>query len=204
MAKRTSSPTPLELAEIRRRTGEYGSADVDQKLRREVEEYEILLGEIERSRLDDGGAPPEKLLQWARAWVRMNSGAAPTFASRILNILARQNLPQPALRSVGGMAEAILYGDDDYHLDLRVEEVKAGWRLRGQVVSLHPNQDEERWKIRLLSPNEAPRKVSCDEFGEFVIDAVPPSRRLSLVAECDSCRLCLPKIEGPVEQKDPT
>jgi len=155
---------------------------------------DVILEAFEASRRD--GAPPESLLHWARSWARTVSRSAPTFSSRILGLLSHQSFAAPALRSAAPASEARLYGDDEYQLDLRVEEKNNGmWRLRGQVVSLVSS--EENWKVLLCCADADIREEKCNEFGEFVFDETPPGPWMSVIAESASVRLHLPRIKGP-------
>lgn len=194
MVKRATPDQALELAEDRRKAGRAQLLESNPELRREVEEYELLFDAIEASRSE--GAPPEHLLHWARSWARTVSKPAPALPTRILSLLSRRRLSVPAVRSAYSATEAGLYGDDQFQLDLRVEESRDGsWRLRGQLVSLQSEQ--ENWTIRILGPGAGARIARCDEYGEFSLGNLPRDSSLSLVAESGSCRLYLPRVGGP-------
>jgi len=201
MVKRKRRDVALEIAEKSGSPDRKTMSPADEELLQEVEEFQIILSELE----DVGryGSPPEHLLSWARAWAGQEMPEEKGIASRVLGILSRQSMPAHALRSGVTEPAAVLYGDEDYQLDLRVEEIETeSWRIRGQVVSLKAVDDHGCWKLRLLDPSGKWTEQSSDEFGEFTFAPVAAGSGLSLSAQRGKDRLHVARIEGPGTGKD--
>lgn len=168
-------------------------AAVDSALAARVEEYRRLLGALEHSRQ---AVPPlpDHLARWARAWLDTSLPEGRSVISRILDVLAT-NAPAPAVRNGHAGGSAVLYGDEAFHLDLRVEPSDGGrHRLRGQLIRL----DEPvcgSWTVTVVSGDGAVRTTTTNACGEFAFDDLCVTAGTGLVATGDSHRLVVPRLE---------
>ncbi len=183
-------------------SGEDRRAEPSGNNSREQEEFSPVVEELEKIRA--AGPLPEKLRHWALCWADRERPPQPSLTTKILGVLSRQNLPAHALRSGLSQPAAVLYGNEDVHLDLRIEETPNGtWRVRGQVVSLDEKDDGGPWTLSLLQNNGLWESQESDEFGEFLFEDVGAGENLSLVAEKGTLRLHIARIRGPEPEPDP-
>ncbi|MEN8163482.1 MAG: hypothetical protein ABFS37_05090 [Acidobacteriota bacterium] len=191
----------LAIAEGRATPEESAQAECDPKLGALVTGFRKLLGALDDARTT-ADVPPA-LMHWARAWAHEATERPQTFVSRILGILA---YGAPQLAAVRGMTlggSAVLYGDDDHQLDIRLEPQHDGTcRVRGQVVPTANTGDSDSgpWTVRLVGFDGAVMGTRSDEIGDFRFDALPDVKSLSLIAERGSKRLIVPRLVTPMDE----
>ncbi len=194
----------LTIAEGRATPEESAQAECDPKLAALVTGFRELLGAMDEARIT-ADVPPA-LMHWARVWAHEAVPRPQTFVSRILGILAYGAPQLSAVRGTSMGGPAVLYGDDDYQLDIRLKPQHDGtWRVRGQVVPTANTSisDSGPWAIRLLRSDGTVIRTHSDEFGDFRFNALPDFKGLSLVAERGSKRLIIPRLVTPLDEIEP-
>ena len=194
----------LAIAEGRATPKEFAQAASDPKLCAMVTEFRELLGALNEAQAT--ADVPDALMHWARVWVREAAPHPQTVVSRILDVLAF-GAPQLAEVRGGRMGgPAVLYGDNNHQLDVRLEPQHDGTcRIRGQVVPTAHTDDFESgpWAIRLVRSDGAVIRAHSDSIGDFRFDALPNVTGLSLVAERGSMRLIIPRLVAPFDEVEP-
>ncbi len=138
--------------------------------------------------------PPLGLQRWARAYARVATATRPRL--RVLGFLAGGANPLAAVRGSLEHSQAILYGDERTHIDLRVEAgVDGSVRLHGQVVPVG-EKEHKRWKLSVVSPDGNFHTTTTDGDGEFWIDGLSSSYGWTLMAESEDLRLLVPRFGG--------
>lgn len=193
----TSTETlALAIAEKRASPEEAALAERDPLLGSMVTEFRELLGALDEAR-EQGSSPPEALLHWARVWAHEAMPPRPSVVSRLLEVLAYGAPCLAAVRGVTTGGPAVLYGDDTFHLDVRLEPQEDGThRIRGQVVPAAEKLETGQgpWSIRVVGPEGVNLRALSDEDGEFRVEALHSMNGLSLVAERGSERLIVPRL----------
>lgn len=202
----TSTETlALAIAEGRASPEEIAQAERDPRLGVLVTGFRKLLSALDEARAL-GADPPEALLHWARVWAHEAAPRRPSVVSRLLEVLAYGAPCLAAVRGVTTGGPAVLYGDDTYHLDVRLEPQEDGaHRIRGQVVPIAETDEKTQgpWSIRVVGPRGMILRALSDEDGDFRVNALPCVNGLSLVAERGSERLIVPRLATPSDAFEP-
>jgi len=196
--KDSTEALALAIADGRGSPDDVIRAERDQRLGAMVAQFRKLLGALDEARV--GGPPPEALLHWARVWARETAPGSPSVISRLLEVLSFGVPGLAEARGVAGAGQAVLYGDERYHLDVRLETGEDGsHRVRGQVLPASDafSTPEGPWSIRVLGPRGRIATAVSDDYGEFRIDAMDGDRELSLVAERGTERLIVARLATP-------
>ncbi len=178
--------TALALAEGRSdpRLAEHASRC--RRCRELVAGIQRLLGALEGGRQP---ALPERLRRWAQAYARTQAVTRPRFS--LLGLLS-EGAPLAAAVRGSGPAAAMLYGDERYQLDLRLEPMAAGAaRLHGQVVPLGA-ATTGHFTVTVVASDGTTTTTAVDEWGEFHVDHLQAATGLSLVLEAENERLVVP------------
>ena len=194
----------LAIAEGRATPEESARAEGDPKISSLVTGFQNLLGALDEARTT-ADVPPA-LMHWARVWAHEAVPRPQTFVSRILGILAHGAPQLSAVRGTAMGGPAVLYGDDDHQLDVRLKPQHGGtWLVRGQVVPTANTGDPDSgpWAIRLVRSDGTVIRTHSDEIGDFRFDALPDVKGLSLVAERGSKRLIIPRLVSPLDEFEP-
>jgi len=194
----------LAIAEGRATPEDSAQAEYDPELGALVTGFRELLGALDEARTT-ADVPPA-LMHWARVWAHEAAPRPQTFVSRILGVLAYGAPQLAAVRGTAMGGPAVLYGDDNYQLDVRLEPQHDGTcRVRGQVVPTANTDDSGSgpWAIRLVKSDGTVIPTHSDDIGDFRFDALPDFRGLSLVAERGSKRLIIPRLVSPLDEVEP-
>ncbi len=133
---------------------------------------------------------PSGLRRWALAYASTAAPVAPR--SRLLSLLAG-GAPLAAAGRGAAAAQAALYGDDAFHLDLRFEADGPRGRLHGQVVALDGG-DLAGWKVAAVTADGACHLATSDGHGMFWLTDVAAVPALTIVAERDHQRLVVARV----------
>ncbi len=194
----------LAIAEGRATPAESARAECDPELGALVTGFRTLLGALDEARTT--ADVPQALMHWARVWAQEATPRPQTFVSRILGILAYGAPQLAAVRGAAMGGPAVLYGDEDHQLDVRLEPQHEGaYRVRGQVVPTAKTGDSDSgpWAIRLVRFDGTVIRTHSDDIGDFRFDALREVKGLSLVAERGSKRLIIPRLVTPLDEVEP-
>lgn len=194
----------LAIAEGRATPEESAQAERDPNLGALVTGFRELLGALDEARTT-ADVPPT-LMHWARVWAHEAAPRPQPFVSRILGILAYGAPQLAAVRGPAMGGPAVLYGNDDHQLDVRLEPQHDGTcRVRGQVVPIANTDDSGSgpWDIRLVKSDGNVIRTHSDDIGDFRFDALPDAKGLSLIAERGSKRLIIPRLVTPLDEVEP-
>lgn len=155
-----------------------------------VEQYQAVLDAVQAARRTVTELP-SGLMRWARAYTRT---VVPERRSRFLPFLAQGATAVAAVRSGQQPGVAMLYGDEQHHLDVRMEpQRRGGHRLHGQLVPLQ-DASVAGWLVTAVAASGQTRQTTTNEAGEFWFDAVTSGEGLSLVAEKDNDRIVVVRV----------
>lgn len=174
-------------------------AKTDPELRSMVRRFEELFGVLDGvCRVEHGPVLPPALQHWARAWTRENAAQPPTVMSRLLGVLAMGATPLAEARGTAIGPQAVLFGDDTYQLDIRLEDHEdGGVEIRGQAVALEDDLDDgTSWSVRVVGGEGTVYHTATDEHGLFLLRVEDEVAGASLVADRGPIRLVVPRL-GP-------
>ncbi len=195
----------LAIAEGRASHEETAQAERDTRIGALVTEFRELISALDGAR-EQNAEPPEALQHWARVWAHEAAPHRPSLVSRLLEVLAYGAPCLTAVRGAAAGGPAVLYGDNQYQLDVRLEPEEDGThRVRGQVVPATETVEtgEGPWSIQVIGPPGVVLRTLSDEHGEFRFDGVHSVTGLSLVAERGSERLIVPRLAAPPGAVEP-
>jgi hypothetical protein len=138
--------------------------------------------------------PPARVVSWARAYARTQ--AAPRRRWSVLLFLTEGMPATASVRGGHALTTALLFGDERFHLDLRVNPA-AGNRvlLHGQVVPLTPAAPGA-WEVIAVTDDGRLLRTTADPLGEFWLEAGPRWHEASLIAVSAGERLVVPRLGG--------
>lgn len=190
-----SDDAVVTVAEVGGSDAERGHAAACERCRARVASCEHALAALASHARPDADLPAG-LRRWALAYAATAAPVRPR--SRLLELLAGGAPLAGAVRGAAP-AQAALYGDDAFHLDLRFEADGPRGRLHGQVVALDGG-DQAGWKVAAVSADGSCHLATSDGHGMFWLADVAASAGLTIVAERELERLVVARVAlaGPV------
>jgi hypothetical protein len=141
-------------------------------------------------------APPDHLVQWARALFTTRAQESAPVPRRLIARLVFDSIAAPELagvRAQGGISRHLLYEAGTFGLDLRLEYERGTPRvtLVGQILDReHPERSLSDVSIQIVRGRKEVARTLCNRFGEFQVEYEPDGRlRLYVIEQRRSRRV---------------